>query len=139
MRRFGWLVAALLLSFGAARADNVLRVVPQADLRVLDPHATQATITRIHAMMIYDQLYGLNEKLEPRPQMVARETVSDDKLTYEFTLARRPGLGQRAEGHDGGRDRVAAARRQAGPAAAGDDEAGDCARGGRTPTRSASA
>ncbi len=90
MRRFGWLVATLLLSLGSARADNVLRVVPQSDLRVLDPHATAATITRIHAMMIYDQLYGLNEKLEPRPQMVARETVSDDKLTYEFTL--RPGL-----------------------------------------------
>ncbi len=90
MRRFGWLVAALLLSLGGARADNVLRVVPQSDLRVLDPHATAATITRIHAMMIYDQLYGLDEKLEPHPQMVARKTISADKLTYEFTL--RPGL-----------------------------------------------
>lgn len=90
MRRFGWFVAALLLSLGAARADNVLRVVPQSDLRVLDPHATQATITRIHALMIYDQLYGLDEKLAPHPQMVGSEKVSDDKLTYEFTL--RPGL-----------------------------------------------
>lgn len=90
MRRGFWVIFALLLSIGVARADNVLRVVPQADLRVLDPHATQATITRIHAMMIYDQLYGLDEKLEPRPEMVATEKVSDDKLTYEFTL--RPGL-----------------------------------------------
>ena len=90
MRRFLGLLTALLLCFGPARADNVLRVVPQSDLRVFDPHATAATITRIHAFMIYDQLFSLNEKLEPRPQMVGRETVSDDKLTYEFTL--RPGL-----------------------------------------------
>jgi len=94
MRGIVGLLAALLLSIGsaprAAWAENVLRVVPQADLRVLDPHATQATITRIHALMIYDQLYGLDEKLEPQPEMVASEKVSDDKLTYEFTL--RPGL-----------------------------------------------
>ena len=85
-----WIVAALVLSLGAARADNVLRVVPQSDLRVLDPHATQATITRIHGMMIYDTLYAPDEKLQPRPQMVASSSVSDDKLTYTFTL--RPKL-----------------------------------------------
>jgi peptide/nickel transport system substrate-binding protein len=90
MRRGLALLSAILLSIAPALADNVLRVVPQADLRVLDPHATQATITRIHAMMIYDQLYGLDEKLEPHPQMVGSEKVSDDKLVYEFTL--RPGL-----------------------------------------------
>lgn len=90
MRRSFVLLWALLLSITPALADNVLRVVPQADLRVLDPHATQATITRIHAMMIYDQLYGLDEDLQPRPQMVGSEKVSEDRLVYEFTL--RPGL-----------------------------------------------
>ena len=90
MRRAFWLITAAVLSIGSARADNVLRIVPQSDLRVLDPHATQATITRIHGMMIYDTLYGLDEKLQPRPQMVASSKVSDDKLTYEFTL--RPNL-----------------------------------------------
>lgn len=90
MRGLGWLLVLLLLSLAPARADNVLRVVPQSDLRVLDPHATAATITRIHGLMIYDQLYGLDENQQPRPQMVARETVSDDRLVYEFTL--RPGL-----------------------------------------------
>ncbi len=90
MQRALWMMAAVLLSIGSARADNVLRVVPQSDLRVLDPHATQATITRIHGMMIYDTLYSLDEKLQPQPQMVGSSTVSDDKLTYQFTL--RPNL-----------------------------------------------
>lgn len=90
MRHTLWLITVAVLSIGAARADNVLRIVPQSDLRVLDPHATQATITRIHGMMIYDTLYGLDEKLQPRPQMVASSKISDDKLTYEFTL--RPDL-----------------------------------------------
>ena len=90
MRLALWALAAVLLGPGAARADNVLRVVPQSDLRVLDPHATQATITRIHALMIYDQLYAMSEKLEPKPEMVGSAKVSDDRLTYEFTL--RPGL-----------------------------------------------
>ena len=90
MRKALWLIGLVVLSVGSARADNVLRIVPQSDLRVLDPHATQATITRIHALMIYDQLYGLDEKLQPQPEMVASEKVSDDKLTYEFTL--RPKL-----------------------------------------------
>ncbi len=90
MRCALWLITAAVLSIGSARADNILRIVPQSDLRVLDPHATQATITRIHGMMIYDTLYGLDEKLRPQPQMVASSKVSDDKLTYEFTL--RPNL-----------------------------------------------
>ncbi len=90
MRRLVWLATALVLSIGSARAESVLRVVPQSDLRVLDPHATQATITRIHGLMIYDTLYAMDETLQPRPQMVASSKVSDDKLTYEFTL--RPNL-----------------------------------------------
>jgi peptide/nickel transport system substrate-binding protein len=91
MTRAILLAAALLLTLlASARAETVLRIVPQSDLRVLDPHATQATITRIHALMIYDTLYALDEKLVAHPQMVATEKVSDDRLTYEFTL--RPGL-----------------------------------------------
>ncbi|MBV9813168.1 MAG: ABC transporter substrate-binding protein [Acetobacteraceae bacterium] len=89
-RVLGIAAALLLASFAGARAETVLRVVPQSDLRVLDPHVTQATITRIHALMIYDQLYSLDEKLDAKPQMVGGESVSDDKLTYSFTL--RPDL-----------------------------------------------
>ena len=90
MRRILRLLTAVVLSMGSAHAEAILRIVPQSDLRVLDPHATLATITRIHGLMIYDTLYAMDEALQPRPQMVAGSKVSDDKLTYEFTL--RPNL-----------------------------------------------
>src|SRR3546814_15782082 len=40
--------------------------------------------------MIYDTLFAMDEKLNVTPQMVASWKVSDDKLTYTFTL--REGL-----------------------------------------------
>jgi peptide/nickel transport system substrate-binding protein len=88
------LFAALgLVAFAAippAGAESVLRVVPQADVRVLDPHVTQATITHIFGLMIYDQPYSFDEAMVPHPQMVGVTKVSDDKLGYEFAL--RDGL-----------------------------------------------
>ena len=92
-------------------AARVLRFVPQSDLTVLDPVFTTAYITRYHAMMIYDQLYGLDSKLRPQPQMVEGHTVEQDGLLWRFTL--REGL----RFHDGepvrGRDCVASIRRWA--------------------------
>ncbi|MBM3535136.1 MAG: hypothetical protein FJX60_19105 [Alphaproteobacteria bacterium] len=78
-----------------AYAQSVLRVVPIADLKIIDPIWTSTSITLNHANMIYDTLFALNAKLEPQPQMVERHTVSADGLTYTFTL--RPGL----KWHDG--------------------------------------
>ena len=53
---------ALLALIGIAgrveAADKVLRVVPQADLKVLDPHTNTATITLMHGAMIYDTLFA---------------------------------------------------------------------------------
>jgi peptide/nickel transport system substrate-binding protein len=87
MRR--WILSLLLLTL-PAQAETVLRVVPQADLRVLDPHITAATVTRIHGAMIYDQLFAFDEDMRPHPQMVGATDISPDGLTYTFTL--RPGL-----------------------------------------------
>ncbi|MCF3935691.1 ABC transporter substrate-binding protein [Acuticoccus sp. M5D2P5] len=90
------ILAAALLTSGlastgaVAQEQSVLRVVPYADLRNLDPVWTTAIITRHHAYMIYDTLFGLNEQLEPQPQMVADYEVSEDGLTYTFNL--REGL-----------------------------------------------
>ena len=39
---------------------RVLRYVPQADLTVIDPVVTTAYVTRHHALMVWDQLYGLD-------------------------------------------------------------------------------
>ncbi len=90
--------AALIASVSATPAssqEKVLRAVLHADVRVLDPHWTTATIAGIHGMLVYDTLFGNNSRLEPKPQMVDRYEVSADRLTYTFTL--RDGL----KFHDG--------------------------------------
>jgi peptide/nickel transport system substrate-binding protein len=80
-----------------ARADDgkVLHVIPQADLKVLDTHVNSIQITKIYALMVYDTLFAWDSHLKPQKQMVESESISDDRLTYTFTL--RPGL----KFHDG--------------------------------------
>ena len=89
------LLALLAPISGASAADKVLRVVPHADLKVLDPHTNTATITIMHGHMIYDTLFAWDSKLRPKPQMVESYQISPDRLVYTFTL--RPGL----KFHDG--------------------------------------
>lgn len=86
---FAATVASLALMAGMAAAQT-LRAVKHSDLRVLDPILTTAYMSRNHGYMIFDTLYALDENLAPQPQMVARHEVSDDQLTYTFTL--RDGL-----------------------------------------------
>lgn len=90
---------------------RVLRYVPQVDLTVVDPVLTTAYVTRNHALMVWDQLYGLDAELRPRPQMVEGHVVEDDGRLWTFRL--REGL----RFHDGepvrGRDCVASIRRWA--------------------------
>jgi peptide/nickel transport system substrate-binding protein len=74
---------------------ETIRAVKHSALRVLDPIMTTAYMSRNHGYMIFDTLYALNSDLVPQPQMVESHTVSDDGLTYRFTL--RDGL----KFHDG--------------------------------------
>src|SRR5580704_5023954 len=109
-RTFLLLIGLIGAAGSATAADQVvLRVVPHADLKILDPHTNTATITLMHGQMIYDTLFAWDEKLQPRPEMVDTYTVSPDKLLYTFTL--RPGL----KFHDGqkvtSRDAVASLKR----------------------------
>lgn len=83
------LLAALALCT-AASAQQVLRVVPSSDLKVLDPVWTTANITRNHGFMIYDTLFGMDEKGVIQPQMVDTYSASADNKVWSFTL--RPGL-----------------------------------------------
>ncbi len=84
------LAAAPFSKARAASAASTLRFVPQADLSSLDPVWTSATVAFNHGMMVYDTLYGIDETLTAQPQMVAGHELSDDKLTWTFTL--RDGL-----------------------------------------------
>ena len=90
-------------------ANRVLRFVPQAAYSVPDPVWTTAIVVVTHSLMVYDTLYGVDLGLVPQPQMCAGHSVSDDGLSWEFTL--RDGL----LFHDGapvrGVDAVASIRR----------------------------
>lgn len=89
-------VVAALLASGAGWAQGVvLKVVPQTNLSILDPIWTTAYVVRNHGYMIYDTLFGTDEKGQIKPQMVDRWTVSPDGLVWTFVL--RDGL----QFHDG--------------------------------------
>jgi peptide/nickel transport system substrate-binding protein len=78
-----------------AQGQKVLKFIPQADLRILDPITTTAYITRNHGYMIYDTLFATDAKFQVQPQMVDKYELSKEQLTYTFTL--RDGL----KFHDG--------------------------------------
>ncbi len=80
---------------GMASAESVLRVIPHANLKNLDPIWTTAYISRNHGYLIYDTLFAMNEDFEPQPQMVDSYETSDDGMMWTFTL--RDGL----KFHDG--------------------------------------
>ena len=84
--------AALAAAFAAhAQGDpKVLRVVPHSNLAILDPHWTTAYMSRNHGYMIYDTLFGTDDKNQIKPQMVESWTVSPDNRLWTFKL--RSGL-----------------------------------------------
>jgi peptide/nickel transport system substrate-binding protein len=87
--------AAFAWSGGALAQGKVLKFIPEADLRSLDPIWTTAYITRNHGYMVYDVLFATDANFKIQPQMVDKWEVSKDNLTYTFTL--RDGL----KFHDG--------------------------------------
>ena len=95
-------VGALVAAAPASAQSNVLRVVPHSNLAVLDPIWTTAYMSRNHGYMIYDTLFGTDEKGQIKPQMVESWTVSPDNRLYTFKL--RKGLvfhdGQPVTGED---------------------------------------
>jgi len=85
------LAAVLAVSFGqVALAETTLRAVMHSDLKIVDPIWTTAYMSRNYGYMVYDTLFAMDENLDIKPQMVDNYSVSDDNLTYTFTL--RDGL-----------------------------------------------
>jgi peptide/nickel transport system substrate-binding protein len=76
-------------------AARTLRFVPQADLANFDPIWNTQYVVRNGAALVWDMLYGMNDQLKPRRQMVESEELSADRLTWTFRL--RPQL----KFHDG--------------------------------------
>src|ERR1700689_1797124 len=96
VRRLLNLVAAVLATAMILTPAGAKAIIAgmHPDLRTIDPGFTTAYITRDHGYMVYDTLLALDENFKVQPQM-ADWKVSDDKLTYTFTL--RDGL----KWHDG--------------------------------------
>ncbi len=99
---YGWSAAlALLAAAGGTEAalaqakPVTIRAVMHSGLRITDPIITTAYIARNHGYMIYDTLFSTDASFKVQPQMVQDYKVSDDTLTYTFTL--RDGL----KFHDG--------------------------------------
>jgi peptide/nickel transport system substrate-binding protein len=76
-------------------AARALRFVPQTDLANFDPIWSNVIVVRNASAMVWDTLYGVDDKLQVQRQMVEAEEVSPDGLTWTFRL--RPGL----KFHDG--------------------------------------
>nr|WP_201451987.1 ABC transporter substrate-binding protein [Rhodovarius lipocyclicus] len=99
MRRREMMLGAAALGMAApavAQAPRLLRFVPQANLTSLDPIWTTANVTRNHAFMVFDTLYGMDSQFNVHPQMASGHSVEDDGKRVTITL--RPGL----KWHDGG-------------------------------------
>jgi peptide/nickel transport system substrate-binding protein len=64
--------------------------VPQANLTSLDPVWTTAQVTRNSAAMIFETLFGRDEQLNPKPQMLEGFVTDDDGKRWAMKL--RDGL-----------------------------------------------
>ena len=77
MKRRGFLKTAAVAATTTLAAPRLslaadaktLRFIPQANLANLDPIWTTQYVVRNGALLIWDTLYGVNEKLQPQPQM----------------------------------------------------------------------
>jgi peptide/nickel transport system substrate-binding protein len=79
----GTLASPAISQRAGARA---LRLVPHADLANFDPIWTTAYMARNAGLLVWDMLYGVDNKLQPQRQMVESESASPDGLTWTFRL-----------------------------------------------------
>src|SRR5262245_38440084 len=105
----GMASALSLPSAVRAQGASVLKFAPQSDVAILDPVMSVSYVTRNHALMIFDTLYGADENNRVQPQMVEGHLVEQNGLQWTLTL--RDGL----RFHDGtpvlARDVVASLKR----------------------------
>src|SRR5580658_296536 len=67
-----------------------LRLVPAANLSILDPIWSTDPVSSAHGYYVFDSLYAVDGDLVPRPQMASGHEVADDGRTWRIRL--RDGL-----------------------------------------------
>ena len=92
---------ALIATRPAHSAGKVLKVVLAVDMRGIDPVFNTAAYAAYHGYLVYDQLFALDSRGKPQPQMVDSWQVSDNRKAWMFRL--RSGL----KFHDGSPVRAA--------------------------------
>jgi peptide/nickel transport system substrate-binding protein len=96
MQRRGFLQAAAaaaaipLMRPAIATPTRSLSFVPQANLNSIDPVWTTATTTRNFGLMVFETLFGRDENMNPKLQMLERYLVEDDGRRWTMKL--REGL-----------------------------------------------
>jgi peptide/nickel transport system substrate-binding protein len=70
--RFGSAMLALTLALLtgpviAQAQQKVLRVVPQGEVKVFDPHQSQVNLTSMHVALVYDTLFSWDAEMGARP------------------------------------------------------------------------
>ncbi|WP_339073401.1 ABC transporter substrate-binding protein [Sinorhizobium meliloti] len=86
-------IPSILRAQASPTDEQTVRMVID-NLSAFDPVVSSADATWTHATAIYDTLFAVDSNFAPKPQMVGKWDVSDDKKTYTFEL--RDGL----EWHD---------------------------------------
>jgi peptide/nickel transport system substrate-binding protein len=81
---------SIVLAQSAPTRARTLRAVMHGDVASIDPIWTTANMASYHGGLVYDTLLGVDSQNRPQPQMAQSFGVSEDRLTWSFTL--REGL-----------------------------------------------
>src|ERR1043165_906950 len=92
---------ALVANRSAHSADKGVQDVLGSRLKGIDPVFNTAPYAAYHGYLVYDQLFALDSRGKPQPQMVDTWEVSPDRKAWKFRL--RGGL----KFHDGSPGRAA--------------------------------
>jgi peptide/nickel transport system substrate-binding protein len=93
MKRRSLLGAAAVIAaprLALSQRARPLKFVPHVDLAVPDPLGSRALVTRNHALLMGDTLFGRDQNLQPQYQMLEGATVEDDGKAWRLVL--RPDL-----------------------------------------------
>ncbi|MDL1903147.1 ABC transporter substrate-binding protein, partial [Anaerolineae bacterium CFX9] len=80
------LCAVVMVQPLAAQGERTLVVTTLSDINSLDPHVGYDTLSWPVSSLFYIGLIGLDENQQPIPKLAESVEVSEDGLTYTFTL-----------------------------------------------------
>ena len=79
-------IAAPLARPAIAGNSQTLSIVPQVALNSIDPVWTSSQIARNMGFMVFDLLYGRDEAMNPRPQMLEGDLMEDNGRRWTLRL-----------------------------------------------------